>query len=319
MSNVVIEKRDDKDKAVLDISFKKPVVLERKSEPGSRNFLLSPESNINLLGILTAFVENSSAVILIKNRDGKYLLANQNFADLLGVSPQDILGKSDRDFFPAEFVEQVHRNMRKVIEQNRPIHFEEEVEMGDGTRYFHTIRFPVRFSERYPDAVGCILIEVTDKKRTEERLETTKTALITEQVTLRKKNIALKELINQIESEKKQIKRRIKANIENIISPLIENLKQKADRNCVDQINLLESSLKDVAAPFISDLEKSDPRMSPRETEICNMIKNGLNSKDIARLLGISAQTVIKQRKHIRKKLGISNRRVNLTSYLKSL
>jgi len=209
--------------------------------------------------------------------------------------------------------------MRKVIEQNRPIHFEEEVEMGDGTRYFHTIRFPVRFSERYPDAVGCILIEVTDKKRTEERLETTKTALITEQVTLRKKNIALKELINQIESEKKQIKRRIKANIENIISPLIENLKQKADRNCVDQINLLESSLKDVAAPFISDLEKSDPRMSPRETEICNMIKNGLNSKDIARLLGISAQTVIKQRKHIRKKLGISNRRVNLTSYLKSL
>lgn len=319
MSNAVMEKRDDKDIAVLDISFNKPIVLERKAEPEPGNFLLSPESNINLLGILTAFVENSSAVILIKSREGKYLLANQNFADLLGVSRRDILGKRDRDFFPPEFIEQVHRNMRKVIDGDRPVHFEEEVEMDGCTRYFHSIRFPLRFSEQYPDAIGCILIEVTDKKRTEERLETTKTALITEQVTLRKKNIALKELINQIESEKKQIKRRIKANIDNIISPLIGNLKQRADRNFVDQINLLESSLKDIATPFISDLERSDPRLSPRETEICNMIKNGLSSKDIARLLGISDQTVIKQRKHIRKKLGISNRRINLTSYLKSL
>lgn len=59
--------------------------------------------------------------------------------------------------------------------------------------------------------------------------------------------------------------------------------------------------------------------MSPRESEICSMVKNGLTSKDIARTLGISTQTVLKQRKHIRKKLGINNSPINLTSYLKSL
>ena len=58
-------------------------------------------------------------------------------------------------------------------------------------------------------------------------------------------------------------------------------------------------------------------RLTPREIEVCDLIKKGLTSKDIARTLSISLKTVEKHRDNIRKKLGIANRRINLASLLK--
>ncbi|MCP4580121.1 MAG: helix-turn-helix transcriptional regulator [candidate division Zixibacteria bacterium] len=68
----------------------------------------------------------------------------------------------------------------------------------------------------------------------------------------------------------------------------------------------------------ITILEAYD-KLSPREIEICSMIKNGATSKEIAETLSISVLTVNKHRERIRKKLVISNKGINLTSFLKKL
>jgi DNA-binding NarL/FixJ family response regulator len=49
------------------------------------------------------------------------------------------------------------------------------------------------------------------------------------------------------------------------------------------------------------------------------MVKNGLTSKEIASLLNISFLTIEKHRINIRRKLGIINKDINLTSFLKRL
>jgi len=49
------------------------------------------------------------------------------------------------------------------------------------------------------------------------------------------------------------------------------------------------------------------------------MIKNGLTSKEMADLLNISPQTIEKHRAHIRKKLGIVNKKLNLPVVLKTI
>jgi DNA-binding CsgD family transcriptional regulator len=59
--------------------------------------------------------------------------------------------------------------------------------------------------------------------------------------------------------------------------------------------------------------------LTPREIEICNMVKSDITSKEISKLLNISPQTIVKHRKNIRKKLGISNKNINLTSFLHEL
>ena len=56
-----------------------------------------------------------------------------------------------------------------------------------------------------------------------------------------------------------------------------------------------------------------------REVIICKMILNGLINKEIAEDLSVSEHTVEKFRHNIRKKLGLTGRKINLQSYLQSL
>ena len=53
--------------------------------------------------------------------------------------------------------------------------------------------------------------------------------------------------------------------------------------------------------------------------EICGMVKAALTNKDIATLLNVSSQTVEWHRKRIRQKLGLANRGINLSAYLRDL
>jgi DNA-binding CsgD family transcriptional regulator len=66
-------------------------------------------------------------------------------------------------------------------------------------------------------------------------------------------------------------------------------------------------------------VNQDDFHLSPRELEICVMIRGGLTSKEISRLLNITAQTVDKHRQNIRKKLGLNDKDANLTSFITNL
>jgi PAS domain S-box-containing protein len=140
-----------------------------------------------------------------------------------------------------------------------------------------------------------------------------------EREALQNKNTALKEILNQIEDEKKLIAEQIQSNVDRIISPLLTYLHEKTGPDCEQYISLIKSSLDEITSPFLIKLETRYNKLSPREIEVCDMIKKGFTSKQIAIALGSSEQTVLKQRVSIRKKMGISHKRINLTSFLKRL
>jgi len=56
--------------------------------------------------------------------------------------------------------------------------------------------------------------------------------------------------------------------------------------------------------------------LTPTEVNICNLIRNGLQTKEIARMRGVSTATIKRHREHIRRKLKIANSDVNLATYL---
>ncbi len=156
-------------------------------------------------------------------------------------------------------------------------------------------------------------------KQDDLQLQLTSNRLRAEQHLLEDKNTALREVLDQIEEEKRHIMRQVQTNVDRVIEPILRNLANKARPDDRHYIELLRASLSDVTSPFMSNLENRARTLSPREGEICNMIRNGMSSKEIAAALDVSVHTILKQRQRIRKKLGISNDRISLVAFLQTV
>ncbi len=135
---------------------------------------------------------------------------------------------------------------------------------------------------------------------------------------LRRKNLALREVLTQIELEKRDLKDQVSKNIERFVLPIISRLSQSEISGTEKElIGILASQVKDLTSSFGRVVAEPGLSLSPRETEICGLIRGGLNSKDIARVLNISLLTVERHRHNIRKKLGIDGSDVNLSTFLR--
>lgn len=153
--------------------------------------------------------------------------------------------------------------------------------------------------------------------RTVERMQISK-QLVMEKDALKNTNIALREVLSRVQDEKREVAESVQANINKIILPLLMELEGDMPDKYKVHVRLLKSNLLEIAEPFADKLSKNFLSLTPAELQICNMIRSGMSSKEIARLKGIAPSTVNRHREHIRKKLGITNSEINLITYLDS-
>ncbi|MBK7143239.1 MAG: hypothetical protein IPH75_14290 [bacterium] len=135
---------------------------------------------------------------------------------------------------------------------------------------------------------------------------------------LGRKVAALRELFEHVNDENRQIRLQLATNIKRAITPTIRELKTSTQKRTLHLASILEKDLAEITSPFISSLQQNFPTLSPRELEICRLIRSGLTSNEIALTLKVSPTTVQKHREMIRRKLGIINLDTNLQIYLQS-
>ena len=107
--------------------------------------------------------------------------------------------------------------------------------------------------------------------------------------------------------------------IEKVVIPIIHTLTPGLAKNQQKYLDILRTTIEEIASPFTNRILNRYRTLTPTEIDICNMIRNGLRTKEIAELRGISAATISRHREHIRRKLKIANENINLTTYLQSL
>jgi PAS domain S-box-containing protein len=159
--------------------------------------------------------------------------------------------------------------------------------------------------------------EIDERIRFEEALKEREKELEKQTVALEQKNITLREVIAQIEVEKRKIKDDIMANVHVTITPILEKL--RLENVAPRQVALLYHHINDLTSSFGSEITKKSMKLTTKEIEVCNMVKAGLSNKDISRLQNISQKTVEGHRKRIRQKLGLTGKKINLTSYLQRI
>ena len=82
---------------------------------------------INERNLLRLLIDNMPDVIYVKDRDSRFILANQCAATCMGVqSPEDLIGKTDLDFYPDEYGKLYYADEQEVIQTGEPLINKEE-------------------------------------------------------------------------------------------------------------------------------------------------------------------------------------------------
>ena len=166
--------------------------------------------------------------------------------------------------------------------------------------------------EAVAEQVGNVLKHM----KVESALQAAHKQIQKEHEALRESNMALRAVLSQLEEEKREIKIAILSNIQKIIMPIVYELELEVTGRQRSYITLLRQTLQDIASPLFHEMARVHLELTPVEIAVCTMIRNGLSTKEIAQLRRISTATVRRHRENIRRKLGLTNSKTNLVTYL---
>ncbi|MHB1033381.1 MAG: helix-turn-helix transcriptional regulator [Pirellulales bacterium] len=158
---------------------------------------------------------------------------------------------------------------------------------------------------------------ILERLQSERQLRDALAALEAKHAALQQANAAVRAVWTRIEEEKNEIRQSTHANVEKILIPTLHGLEDEVPPHLKGRMALVKQGLEEIVSPFVDHLSKTCALLTPVEIAVANLIKNGLGTKEIARLRHISPATVARHREHIRKKLGITNSKANLISYLR--
>jgi PAS domain S-box-containing protein len=117
---------------------------------------------------LRAIMDNSPALMFLKDMEGHYLLVNRKFEEVFHLQSRNLLGKTDEEIFPSEQAAAFRANDRKVLEAGTAMEFEEVVLHDDGPHTSIAMKFPLHNAQGQCYAIGGVATDITDRKRVEE-------------------------------------------------------------------------------------------------------------------------------------------------------
>jgi DNA-binding CsgD family transcriptional regulator len=173
--------------------------------------------------------------------------------------------------------------------------------------------------------------DITERKRIQEelqkaydelenRVEERTRELDIQKSNLEEVNIALQVLLDKRLEDKKEMEDNVLTNVKEMIAPYFEKIrKTKPNDQQKAILSILESYLNEIISPFARKMSLRYLNLTPTEIEVANLLRLGINSKEIADIMNLSPRTIYNHRKNIRKKFGLENRKTNLRSHLLSI
>jgi PAS domain S-box-containing protein len=265
-------------------------------------------------------IENSNDGILVV-RDGKYVSVNRRLVEMLGYDDaSEIEGKDIGAIIHPDYIDKVRgihigqhsRGRLSSIYEIKHIR-------KDGTPL--DTEASVTKTTLKGEPVSLIYLrDVTKRKLAKEALKKRENELEIKSINLEQANIALKVLLRHREEDKKALKDTILANVQELVFPYVEKLKKgHLSDNQVAYLGILEKNLSDIISPFIQKMTSRYSLFTPTEIQVASLIKGGKTSKEIAEFMNVSTGTIDTHRNNIRSKLDLSNKKINLRTYLMSL
>jgi PAS domain S-box-containing protein len=92
---------------------------------------------------LAGLIENSGALVFVKDREGRYELVNRKWREATGIGGGTAIGRTDAELFPPEVARRFRENDLAAMASCREVESEEFLDDPEGRRLFHSVKFPV--------------------------------------------------------------------------------------------------------------------------------------------------------------------------------
>ena len=298
-----------------------------------------------------SFLESSPDPIVVYDMRGVATYVNPAFEQTFGLSRHELLGKQI-DFVPEECWPETKAAIDRMLSGKKITMFETKRLAKDG-RVLDVQISSTLFHDPNGRQAGNIvtLRDISARKRAEEALQQYHDQLeelvqertaeladanrrLKQQIEERKRaeaalraqssyleevNTALQVLLKKREEDKQEMQENVLSNVKELVSPYLTRLKRgHLEPHQETMLEILQSNLDNIISPFISKLSSRYLSFTPAEIRVANLIKEGKTNKEIAELLLISKNTVLFHRHHIRTKLGLKNKKINLRTHLLS-
>ncbi|CAN7278773.1 sensor histidine kinase [Neorhizobium sp. LjRoot104] len=123
--------------------------------------------------LLRAILETAPGLIYAKDMQGRLILANVSTLDLIGKPWSEVEGRTDLEFLDSKTqAESVMANDRRIMDQARTEEFEEAISHeGRHPRVWSSTKAPLRDADGKVIGLVGVSVEITERKRIEERLQ----------------------------------------------------------------------------------------------------------------------------------------------------
>lgn len=250
--------------------------------------------------------------------------ANDMLCQMWGRSREEIIGKKVDQFLDDENKKILFGQLKKRQKGGR-IPYEIIWTRKDGSK-IHTLMTPTPYFDSLGKFKGsfAIITDISKQKKEKNLLETMvkhrTCELENKTKSLEEVNTALRVLLKKREEDKAILEERMVLNVRELVIPYIERMRESQlstrQQGCLD---IMESTLNDIVSPFLYKLSLKFLNLTPSEIQVANLVKFGKTTKEIARILNLSGKTIEFYRKSIRKKVGITNKNINLRTFLSSI
>jgi PAS domain S-box-containing protein len=153
--------------AMMGLVWYHAAALDRSEHRGQRAAEALRQSEM----FYHALVESLPQSILRKDAEGRFTFVNQRFCETMDRRLEDVLQRTDHDFYPASLADKYRRDDRRVMEERETLDIIEQNVTPDGQEhYVHVIKSPLRDAADRVIGVQVIFWDVTGEILAERRL-----------------------------------------------------------------------------------------------------------------------------------------------------
>jgi PAS domain S-box-containing protein len=120
------------------------------------------------IAVYRSILENSPLMIYAKDTDGRYLIANDRAAGFVGLTGEQLKGKTDYDILPKDLADTYRASDREVMASDKAHEREDTFQLPEGESYYITTKFSIRDSMGQVCGVCSVSTDITSVRRAEQ-------------------------------------------------------------------------------------------------------------------------------------------------------